>query len=331
MKKIIALICAILLVLPLAACGKKDGAPEGMISAYIEGEPFKLYVPNQMKSNTESGISSAYANVPGRMMITARYYTPSEEMTLEEYLNFCAEGYADSLEEFEISSMTATVLAGNNAHRLIYTAKLHGADYTCTQIVTKHNGDFISLNFYVPSESAEASAEVVEMTVGAFELCDKGVGENDEVVDKKTPDGMKIASDNGIEYRLYVPKTWICKSDSGKSEAYYPESGRSNVTVTSFSPSGVITLDEYLSACKKEYEEGISGYTLVEETDATMAGREAKSIVFTSTYGGVEYKQRQVIILYGQMFYTFTYTAMADNYDIHSDDVEQMISAFTFR
>ena len=155
--------------------------------------------------------------------------------------------------------------------------------------------------------------------------------DGDEVVDDKTPEGMKIASDDSIEYRLYVPKSWICKSDSGKSEAYYPESARSNVTLTSYSPNEDTTLDDYVAHRKDEYSKALSGYALVEENDVTMAGRTAKSLVFTSTYEGVTYKQRQVIVLYGEMFYTLTYTATAENYDLHTEDVEQMISAFTFR
>ena len=102
-----------------------------------------------------------------------------------------------------------------------------------------NKGDIVSLNIYVPTDSVETCKEFTELIVSSFLLCDKPEHVGDEVVDDKTPEGMKIASDDSIEYRLYVPKSWICKSDSGKSEGYYPESARSNVTVTSFSTSGV--------------------------------------------------------------------------------------------
>jgi len=284
MKKITVLICALMLiVLPLSSCGKKDDAPEGMVSAYIEGEPFKLYVPEEMKPNTESGISSAYANVPEPMIVSARYYTPSEETTLEKYLNFCAQGYAKSLESFELVGTTATVLSGADACRMEYTVKNNGVAYTCTQTSVFNKKDIVSLSIYIPTDSLEACKEFVEKITGAFVLCDKAEAVNDEVVDDKTPEGMKIASDDSIEYRLYVPKSWICKSDSGKSEAYYPESARSNVTITSYSPNGAMTLEEYIALCKTDYEEKLEGYTFIEETDATLAGRSAKSIVFSKS------------------------------------------------
>ena len=332
MKKITALFCALLLVATcLVSCGVKDDAPKGMVSAYIDGEPFMLYVPEEMTPNTDSGISCAYANVPNRMMVSARYYTPSDETTLEQYLNFCAQGYADSLDSFELVSTTATVLSGVNAYRMEYTAKIDDLDYTCTQTVAFNKGDIVSLNIYVPTESVETCKGFVEMIVDEFLLCDKPEHYGDEVVDDKTPEGMKIASDNKIEYRLYVPKTWICKSDSGKSEAYYPESARSNVTMTSYSPNGEVSIADYVASCKEEYAKSLLGYALVEETETILAGKSAVSIVFTSNYDGVTYKQRQVILLYGGMFYTLTYTATAENYDLHTEDVEQIISAFTFR
>ncbi len=333
MKKIVAMLCALTILLTcLVSCGDKDDAPKEMVSAYVEGEPFKLYVPEELTPNIDSGISSAYANVPERMVISARYYTPSEPMTAEEYVNFCANGYAESLDAFNITSSDATVLSGKDAYKMIYTMKRGEVDYTCTQISTLHNGDMVTLNFYIPTESVETCKNFVEKTTGAFVLCDKAEHVNDEVVDDKTPEGMKIASDDKIEYRLYVPKTWICKSDSGKSEAYYPESARSNVTVTSYSPNEVMTLDEYVDMCIENYEKSLSGYTLVAMgLDYTMAGRDAFVFTFTSTYDGVTYKQKQAIVLYGEMFYTLTYTATAENYDLHVEDVERMISAFAFR
>ena len=333
MKKIMALLCAlILLATSLVSCGNKDDAPKGMVSAYMEGEPFKLYVPEEMTPNTDSGISSAYANVPERMMVTARYYTPSEETTLELYLNDCAKGYAESLDSFDLVSTTATVLSGVNAYRMEYTAKMFDIPYTCTQTVAFNKGDIVSLNMYIPTESLETVKEFCEMIVAEFVLCDKPEHIGDEIVDKNTPEGMKIASDDKIEYRLYVPKTWICKSDSGKSEAYYPESARSNVNVTSYSPNEQMTLDTYGALCIESYENSLSGFDLVETTlGVTMGGKDALSFTFTTTYDEVTYKQRQVIVLYGGIFYTLTYTATEENYDLHNDDVEKIISAFAFR
>ena len=50
MKKIIAILLALLMLLCVTACGKQDpDAPDNMKSATVPGEPFRLYVPESFK------------------------------------------------------------------------------------------------------------------------------------------------------------------------------------------------------------------------------------------------------------------------------------------
>ena len=57
MKKIVLLFIALALALVLlASCG--SGAPEGMKSVTVKGEPFILYVPEGFSDNTASGIDA---------------------------------------------------------------------------------------------------------------------------------------------------------------------------------------------------------------------------------------------------------------------------------
>ena len=333
MKRFTALIIAVLLFCPLffTSC-ERESVPDGMKLASFEGEPFKLYVPEAMTLNLESGISSAFSNIPEKFMISARYYTPSDaEMTLDDYMDYCAKGYAESLDSFDMTSLEATVLSGVDAKRMSYTAKFDSVNYSCEQFTVLYRGDMISLNFYIPSHSAEKYAESVNEIAGVFELCDKPEPVNDEVVDKKTPDGMKIASSDIVEYRLYVPKSWICSSESGKSEAYYPESQKTNVTVTSYLPGEVTTIKEFSALCEKEYEKSISGYELISKEDATVVEKDAIDLTFTANYGGAVYKIRQVLVIYNEMAYFITYTATEENFDLHIDDFDKIVSEFKFR
>ncbi|MBE6531461.1 MAG: DUF1795 domain-containing protein [Ruminococcaceae bacterium] len=333
MKKFIALVLALMLcTLLLSSCGDREEVPKGMLLASVSGEPFKLYVPEQMTVNTESGISSAFAYVPEKMIISARYFTPSADMTLAEYIDYCAQGYASSLASFELKSRDAAVLAGLDAIKMTYTAKIDDTDYTCTQISVLHKGDMVSLNFYIPTESVENHASTITSVSDVFVLCDRAEHGGDEFVDKKTPDGMKIASHKNLEYRFYVPKNWICDSESGRSEAFYSESERSNVTVTSYSPDTATSLGDYIASIKESYAASISGYELIEEKgDIFVAGRSAISLTFKANYDGVEYHIKQVVVLYSDMFYSITYTATANNFGLHIEDVDRMISVFTFR
>lgn len=334
MKRFTALAAAIILCLSfLTSCAKDDGIPDGMKLASRTDEPFKLYVPEEMTINTDSGISSAFGYIPEKFIISARYFTPADtDMTLEQYMQYCAEGYADSLDTFEWKSTDAAVLSGVDSLKMSYTAKIDGIDYTCTQISVKHKGDMVSLNFYLPTASVnDENIQVINNIASAFVLCDKPEPVNDEMVDKNTPQGMKIASGDKLEYRLYVPKNWICSSESGKSEAYYPESEKSNVTVTSFSPDGEMSAADYIAECEEKYAESIKGYTFIEKTDTKVAQKDAISLVFGANYDNINFKIMQVTFVFNGMVYSITYTSTAEQFDSHLEDVEKIISEFTFR
>lgn len=334
MKKIIAVLTAIIfLIIPLSACSSKDPVPKGMQLASAEGEPFKLYVPEGMNINIDSGISGAFVHNPAKIVISARYYTPADaEMTVSEYIAYCEAGYAESLTEFSIISRDPAILAEKDAIKLVYTAKIDSVDYTCTQYTTLHNGDMVSLHFYIPTDAVESYAEIANSVTSNFQLCDKAEVKNDEFIDKKTPDGMKIASHDKIEYRFYVPKSWVCDSESGISEAYYPESEKTNVTVTSYSPDGELSAAEYIALCEEEYKTAILGYELIEKNDdLKVASRDAVSITFKANYDGIDYKIRQTTFMYNQMIYSITYTATDSAFDLHTEDLERMISEFSFR
>ena len=341
MKKIIALIMAVLLLCSTLVSCSSD-APKGMKSVTVEGEPFILYVPEGFSDNTASGISSAfYKSIENDIIVTARYYTPADSaMTLDEYMTFCADSYAESLEGFEkTAEVEGDILYGVDARRLEYKMTEGGNTYTVAQRTAKHGGDFVSLVMYATGEGMSVYADFIEAILENFTLCEKQTGDKKEpTVDKKTPEGMQIASNDIVEYRLYVPLSWVCNAESGVSEAYYPESGKTNVTLTSYSPSANergMTLAQYVDKCVAEYKQTVKGFpeTVTVTDGLTVADKEAKALDFSAEYDGVTYKLRQVMFYASafDLYYTFTYTATAENYALHIADFDAMIEAFCFR
>lgn len=332
-KKLTALFLVLLLSLCVVACSPEDkDAPEDMKSATLEGEPFRLYVPASWTLNTSSGVSGAYPSAATKIMVTARYYTPADSaMTVESYLAFCVASYEKSLTSFKKVGEKAAVLGGKNARRLDYTMVSDEVELTCFQITVKYEGDMVSLYGYCPTDSYEATAEEFDLIIKEFVLSPKTEPQGEELVDKNTPEGMEIASDKNSEYRLYVPKTWICNAESGVSEAYYPESGKSNVLVTSYIPKEAVSVPDYFASCEKEYKATLPAYERVSETKRTVAGQEAHTYVYTTVVDGVEFRISQTLFSYSDSIYSFTYTAIADNFDLHTADVEAMLNAFTFR
>ncbi len=331
LKKITALFLAVLFCLAAVGCSKNE-TPDGMHLVSIEGEPFKLYVPDAWSSNASSGISGAFLSGADNVAVSARYYThPNEALAVEEYVTECTLMYSESMKQFHLAEKEPTVLSGVDAVRTVYTAVYNDSTFKFVQYVAKYNGDFVVLTFRSPIDIYDTYAEQFGIVVEEFVLCEKAPVEGDYVTDKHTPEGMKIASADVLEYRLYVPASWVCSSESGKSEAYYPESGKPNVTVTSYSPDEAMTAEEYFAECEVQYKKEISGYELLSTADRTVAEKTAKTYTYKATYGDTDIKIMQTVFVYNQMVYSFTYTALEDSFDAHMEDVEQMLNVFRFR
>ena len=330
-RKIAVLLAALLLCIALAGCSGADEAPEGMKSVTIEGEPFKLYVPTAWTDNTNSGISSAIYSPALNITVSARYYTLSESTTLDAVVSTRIHDYSASLAQFNIVENAPSTLGGKDAVKLVYTAMHAQTKMTFVESLVIHNSDVITLRFICPAEHYEANASLYDTVAEVFALCDKSEITNDCVVDKKTPAGMKIASADHLEYRLYVPQSWVCHSESGRSEAYVSESGKPNVTVSFIAPSGEMTVEQYFSECEKQYKETLSGYELISSVPTTVASRDAVSYTYTVKYGDTSFKIMQTIVEYAGRIYSITYTALEGSFDAHMNDVNSILEAFTFR
>ncbi len=329
-KRISALLLALVMCAAMVACST-DGAPDGMKKVTLEGEPFILYVPESWTDNCSSGVSSAYYSSMDNILVTARYFTPAEQKSLDEHVTALSDAYAATLPLYVLVSREAAVLGGENAVQLVYTADANGRSYTYRQLVTLYKGDVVLLTFYCPTDLYEAHNEEFSGVAEVFVLCDKGEVKNDCVTDKKTPAGMKIASGDNVQYRLYVPTSWICYSESGVSEAYYPTSGKPNVTVTAYTPDGEMTAEQYFAACETEYKQKISGYELLSTSDRTVAERAAKCYTYRATYTEAEFTVMQTVLEYNDMIYSITYTALSDSFDTYLGDVNTMLDSFIFR
>ncbi|MBQ8849512.1 MAG: DcrB-related protein [Clostridia bacterium] len=335
-KKLTAILLALLFCLCAFGCSAKDeNAPEGMKSATVSGEPFTLYVPESWTSNTVSGISGAYYSAVDGLSVSARYYTPAEAMTKDAYLDACVASltleYAEN--QFTLTEdKAAATLGGKDALRISFEFTVGDAVTVCSQTTAEHGGDLISLYTYCPKSEYENRSETLEEIRAAFVLGEKSTASAAEVITKDTPEGMKLASDEDIEYRLFVPKTWICDPTSGASEAYYPESGKPNVTVTSFVPDTSMSVKDYFLRCEEEYKKELDGYTRTDEpAERKIDGRTAYSYTYSVTVGDTEIKIMQTVFVYDSSFYTITYTALSDSFDAHMSDVEAILNAFKFR
>ena len=350
-KKILSCILIIIFALTcFAGCGKDDGIPDGMYSVTVSGEPFILYVPEGWTDNRDSGISSAYYSLSDAVMATARYYTPDmpEGFTLGDYVYDFMSVFANSSDNFKRLDEADSTLGKNKAIRYKYsfdrTTQSAGGDVTANitavQYFAQHGSDVVVLSLFCDTSkyNNETYIEMFEQIRTEFVFCDKKEV-NDVVTDKKTPEGMKKASFKDCEYAFYVPMSWNCNMSDKMTEAYYPESGKPNVTVTSFSPDEQVTPEQYFDICEQTYQKDIPGYEKISEQPREVAGCKAVSYTYKAVYGSegrevfgqTEYRIMQTVFVYNDLIYSVTYTALADSFDAHLDDVAKMLDAFRFR
>jgi hypothetical protein len=336
-KKIISLLIVIIFcVSTLVGCAQDDGVPNGMFSATIKGEPFTLFVPNGWTDNRDSGISSAYYGL--NVIASARYYTPEDaNTTLSDYVDEYIESCKQTYEDFSFTRKDAALGKNTPAVRIEYdfsrdtlNESSKASKAKAVQYIAMHNGDAIMLSFYCESSAFEEYAEVFEQIRKEFLFGEKSVV-NDIATDKKTPDGMKLASEDNIEYRFYIPNEWNTDLSDGASIAFYSESGRPNVSVSSYSLREDMDAKTYFSLCEEDYKKTLEGYELISSEERKIHDIDAVSYTYKTVYGSAELRLMQTVFIYNGSAYSITYTALADRFEAHLDDVEQMLSAFRFR
>lgn len=158
------------------------------------------------------------------------------------------------------------------------------------------------------------------------------------------PEGYSnVASDNEAFY-LYVPSAWVSNSSGGTASAYYSSSDLSNVSFTCMviDPGTTDTLETYKQLALKEFSDVLPGFKEVaseprlDENGAelpapTIDGRETLILEYECTLGEEHYKYKQAVTMKDDFFYILTYTALAENYEAHLEEVDSIIGYVRFK
>ena len=335
-KKILSCLLALTFcLLCFWGCAKKDdGVPEGMYSVTREGEPFILYVQGDWTDNRDSGMSSAYLMNDG-VFVSARYYTLDKD-SLDAYIDECVSVYEGYSGFKAVLRDSKAMLGGQSAVKYQFSFDRvisEGAapvNTTVIQYYTLHKGDVILLSFYCLTQRYnEEYVEIFDKIRQEFVLCDKKAV-NHTVTDDDTPAGMKLASFKGAEFLFYAPDSWLTDMSDKLTEAKCADHG-CNITLSAYLPSAQMTVEDYFKLCEKSYKATMGeSYQLLESKERKVAERDAVSYTYTATYAAKSYKINQTVLYFNDMFYSITYTALTENFDAHSAEVEKMLSEFKF-
>lgn len=329
-KKLLTLALLALACLMLFSACSDDGVPDGMTSVTLEGEPFILYVPEDWSDNRSSGISSAHSAL--KVIASARYYPLDDaDTTLDEYVASYIEECKSTYEGFSFSRKDSKLGKDTPAARIEFDfSTAENATTKAIHYITIHGTDAVILSFYCNTKDFSNYAETFEEIRKEFVLTEKTV-RNDNETDKKTPEGMKLASSDDHNYVFYAPTSWITDLSDAHSYAYFDESGRPNVSVTAYTPDEPMTLEAYLELCDADYKKNLSGYEFIEKIERKVFELDAVSYTYKAVYGGSELRVMQTVFVYEDLLYSITYTAHADRFDAHLEDVEKMLGEFRFR
>lgn len=91
-----------------------------------------------------------------------------------------------------------------------------------------------------------------------------------------------------------------------------------------------MNLEQYTELSKKQIIENFGASALVSMKTTTLAGQEAKELVYNMNYQGRKLKLKQYWFIKGNTAYLFTYTAEPSQYDKYEKTATELIQSFNF-
>ena len=356
MKKriLLRLLAALLLLgtmlLAVSCVAEEDTLiPEGMQSATAYGATYRLYVPTTWSPKILPDISGAYYNAVQQSAVSVAEYAIDDALAAElaglgentsriDYyfeknllaqIKLMATGEVHLYEE----DCIGTTLGGANARQYHASATVASEVTHFLHVIAEKDTKFYVFSFSATEDLYTRCMEDVQKMLENFAF-GEAYTPTDAIktfpTDENAPDGMKIASSNEVEYKLYVPTSWSVTETGNACGATAPDGSYVSVVPYRFSES--ISIEEYF-AQSEEMMKTLSAnqYTLIEKTVVPFAGGNALQCEYEYTVGGVTYHYLQIIVGYKSMFYNLTYTALPQNFDTNRTDVDAIIAAFTFR
>ena len=363
MKRVLSVICLLLLAtLLLASCAKSE-VPEGMMLASdpdLDG--FVLYVPKGFTVDRSTGVLTAFVSDLDPTAISATVVAPEEE-TLEAYWNAnraAIDAIADPGTTLAYETENEEYKVGKeeiSGRAWVYAFTRGGVNYKVMQILVPRGetpSDGVAILTYSGKVDATVTGtvgyadhlEYFELTVANFSF--REVTKTPEEAEKITdgaPEGMQVASDKKIaHYSLYLPLEWTVDMKTGISSGYAADGA--GVSAISLYPEGFSTVQEYFASQKEQYELRYNDVTVLadEPEQIKVDGCDAFRYECRVTRRGdgrvVRFSVVYVMLRTGlhRGLYTLTLSAVGANADAadatfaaHADEFARVLTEFRFK
>lgn len=151
--------------------------------------------------------------------------------------------------------------------------------------------------------------------------------------DAAVPDGMKLFSNEHTDYTAYIPSLWEQDVSTAFLSARVPTSN-SNISITTITlgAEDPKTLEDYWKKYEEEFKSTLGDMEYIGKHPQTfkLSGEDAHKYVYTATVTGEEYQFMQVVCIRNNNAYVITFTSTVEDYEEYAEDVDQIISNFSF-
>ena len=127
------------------------------------------------------------------------------------------------------------------------------------------------------------------------------------------PTGMARASDEIVDYDLFVPDDWVIDQTGGAVSAYRSAQDPASVSVMVWNlPYADNTLDDWWKSYKDEFSLVFEEFTLLSEEDMILDSVAARKYVYTGKIAENTYRYTQVAAVRRGSVYLMTFTELAN-------------------
>ena len=294
--RVLSALLLIVVLLSAVSCASKEDTliPEGMQSATTYGATYRLYVPTTWSLKILPGISGAYYNVMQQSAVSVAEYPIDEALATE--LSSLDENTSRFDYYFEKNLFTqtklmatgevtrydedciATTLGGANARQYHSSATVAGEVTHFLHIIAEKDNKFYVFSFTANEQLYTYCMDDVKKMLEHFSFGD-AYTPTDAIkyfpADANSPEGMKIASGDEVEYLFYVPMSWSPDETNNVYAATAPDG--SFVSVVPYLPSSDgISVQGYFEK-SEEMMKTTSGtlYKRLSEKETTLGGGKA--------------------------------------------------------
>lgn len=321
MKKLTALLLAIITILSLAGCNVVNDVPSGMqLVRGGEDVGYYLYSPDGWIIANQGDIAATYMSTIDTTSITlAEASMPSG--SIAEYFEAEAEKFEFPI---NVTKANADYKLGNaeEAKQFIYDYEYSGYKFRTMQIFAKYDG-----RFYIFTFSSQLGERRDGESYYDYHLNNnlKSITDNLKFVKKTgteskpeypSVDGYLLVSDKGLcGFDLYVTESYSVDYSDGIVSVSSDDGA--SITVSKATSTDV-SIKDYWKNRKSELEAIVGTVTEIDvnKTDGVTLGSltTAASYEYTYVVGGVTYHVYQVFGVDLFSGYAFTFTAPEDVY-----------------